>query len=158
MALTIGLTTGHVISQFIGKQIVGQAITDASTSIYQSIRSIYNTNAKIDKVLLELDVKQKIETVESLIHNIQNYNSTIEHCLTSVHDIILNIKEDLQCIDLKLRRHKKKYWSKWRKCNCSKEVNNLKMHSVIIDKRLDYLLKALEIEHFNTKLLAGGLD
>lgn len=150
--MALSLVTGTVISKFIGKQIVSQAISDASGSIYNSIRSIYSNHSKIDNILMELDIIHKTEIIDSLIKEIKHYNYSIEQCLTSVHDIIINIKEDLNLIDLKIKKHKKKYLSKWRKINVSKEINNLIIHNKLVDKRLDYLLKALKINEYNYKL------
>ena len=149
MALAVGFVAGNLLSQFIGKQIIGQAITDASSSIYQSLRSVYNHSHKIDAALSRLDIQHKIQTVETLIGSIQTYNSSIEHCLSSVHDIIVSVKEDLKRIEQKILLHRKKYFSRWRKLSCSKEMKSLTLHSEIIDKRLDYLLKAVKIEHYN---------
>lgn len=149
MALAVGFVAGNLLSQFIGKQIIGQAITDASSSIYQSLRSVYNHSRKIDAVLTRLDIQHKIETIEGLIQNITTYNSSVEHCLSAVHDTIVSVKEDLKRIEQKVTSHRKKYFARWRKLSCSKEVKSLTLHSELIDKRLDYLLKAVKIQHYN---------
>jgi len=149
----IGLSlTANVVSAFIGKQILSHAINDASGTIYGSIGSIFNYNSKIDMVIQRLDVKEKIKTVNILIKDIEEYTEAVSSCLTSIHDIIIHIKEDLKLIDARIKKHKTKYLARWRKITCSKELAGLETHSNILDGRLKFLLQALEIAKYNKEL------
>ena len=152
--LGFALTT-NVVSTFIGKQILGQAISDASGSIYGSMASIFRYSSKIDETILKLDIKERLKTINSLTKDIQNYSDAVEKCLSSVHDVIIEIKQDLKLIESKIKNHKNKYFSGWRKVGCTKELKILNIHSNLLEKRLDYLLKALEIARCN-KVLSNG--
>lgn len=150
---TIGLAlTSNVISTFIGKQVLGKAISDASGSIYTSIGSIFGFNKKINETILKLDIKERIKTINSLTKDVDNYSEAIEKCLNSIHDIIIEIKQDLMIIEKKIKNHKNKYFSGWRKLNCNKELKNLIIHSDLLEKRLEYLLKGLQIARCNKDL------
>ena len=56
-----------VISALIGRQILSQAISDASYTIYGSISDIFYYSSRVDRVLLSLDVKQKIKRLLIII-------------------------------------------------------------------------------------------
>lgn len=147
---TIGLSlTANVVSAFIGKQILGQAISDASGKIYGSISSIFNYNSKIDDIIKQLDIYERIKTIDLLIKDIDECNDTITNCLTGIHEIILNIREDLKQIDVRIKDHKQKYFAGWRKISCNTQLKSLRTNSILLEKRFDYLLKALEINKYN---------
>ena len=59
--------------------------------------------------------------------------------------MIIKIREDLKKINQRIEKHKKKYFASWRSVNCSKELNDLVSHCDILDKRFNYLVRAIEI-------------
>ena len=99
-----------------------------------------------------LDIRERIKTVDFLIKDIQDYNQTITNCVSNLHDIILLIREDLKQINLLIELHKQKYFSNWRLLDCKNQLYNLKLHSNILDQRLEYLIKALQIMNFNQRI------
>lgn len=135
----------NIFYTLIGQQIFSKAITDASDSIYISALNIYNYNENIDDIIKCLDIQERIKTVNLLIKDIKEYNNIISNCILNLHDIILLIREDLKQINIIIENHKKKYFSNWRVLDCKKQVKNLKLHSLILDKRFDYLIKSLDI-------------
>lgn len=150
MATLAGVTfTRGVVSALIGRQILTQAISEASGSIYTSISSIFSYNTNLDELLQHLDIEERIKNFDSLINQIRINNNTVTYCIQGLHEIIILIREDLKQIDLKIKKHKGKYFSSWRSLGCSKEKKNLIIHSNLLDKRLDYLIKALSILEFN---------
>ena len=149
----IGITlTTNIFSTFIGKQVLGKAISDASSSIYTSIGSIFGYNSIINDTITGLDIQERIKTIIFLIKDVKNYTEAVEKCINSIHDIIIEIKQDLKLIEYKINNHKKKYLSRWRKLSCSKELKNLKIHSDLLEKRLEYLIKGLQIAKCNRDL------
>ena len=149
----IGITlTTNIFSTFIGKQVLGKAISDASSSIYTSIGSIFGYNSIINDTITGLDIQERIKTIIFLIKDVKNYTEAVEKCINSIHDIIIEIKQDLKLIEYKINNHKKKYLSRWRKLSCSKELKNLKIHSDLLEKRLEYLIKGLQIARCNRDL------
>ena len=58
-----GLIIGaNVVSAFIGRQIVSQAISDASGTIYSTLGDIFYYSPNVDKVLCELDIANRLTT------------------------------------------------------------------------------------------------
>jgi hypothetical protein len=146
MATLAGVTlTRGVVSALIGRQILTQAISEASGSIYTSISSIFSYNTNLDELLLQLDIKERVKNFESLINQIRVNNDTVTSCIQGLHEIIILIREDLKQIDLKIQKHREKYFSSWRSLGCTKQKKHLIIHSNLLDKRLDYLIKALSI-------------
>lgn len=145
MANLIG--TG-VISALIGRQILTQAISDASYSIYGSITDIYYYSSRVDKVLISLDVKQKIKMVEDVCKILQNKEKNSEliaNCLESIHDMIIKIREDLKNINIRIEKHKFKWLNKWRSIDVSAELLNLKVHCNVLDKRYSLMSKSIKM-------------
>lgn len=140
--------TTSVLSSLIGKQLMTQAISDASGSIYTNVSTIFNYNSKIDETLNFLDIKEKIKIIEEITKNITVTNKLIDSCIMSIHDIIIHIREDLKLINIKIKQHKQKYLCNWRKLDCGKLLFNLRMHSSILDKRLENLIKSINIINF----------
>ena len=92
MAATIGT---EVISALIGRQILSQAISDASYSIYNNIQDIFYYSSDVDKVLRDLDVGAKIKMYEEMTKTIESNtnhsHSIMEMSLESIHDMIIKI-------------------------------------------------------------------
>ena len=125
----MALTT-NVISAFIGRQLFSQAISDASYTIYGSVSDIFSYSNKVDEVLTQLDIKERVKTVDLLIKDIRQYNQTITNCVSNLHDIIVLIREDLKQINHIIEEHKQKYFPNWRHLDCKIQLDNLKIGSV----------------------------
>ena len=137
-----------VISALIGRQILSQAISDASYTIYGSIGDIFYYSSRVDRVLLSLDVKQKIKTVESvckILEKKEKNNRLIIESLESIHDMIIKIREDLKNINIKILKHKDKWFNKWRSIDVKTELANLKLHCNVLDKRYSLMTQSLKI-------------
>jgi len=140
----IGISS-NIISIIIGRQLLSQAISDASNSIYSSLSSIIYYDNDIDTVLNKLDIKHKIKNVELLLSEIKSENVMINRCIEGLYDIIIDIREDVKIINLKIKNHKNLYFSTWRYLNCSNQLINLKNHIEILDNRLNFFIKALNV-------------
>ena len=140
------LVGSSVISALIGRQILSQAISDASYTIYGSISDIFYYSSKVDRVLLSLDVKEKIKTVENvckILENKEENNVFIINSLESIHDMIIKIREDLKNINIKINKHKDKWFSKWRSIDVKNELNSLKLHCNVLDQRYNLMTKSI---------------
>ena len=123
------LIGSEIISVLIGRQIVTQAISDASNSIYNSITGIVFYSEDVNLILSELDLGSKLQVLEELLKNLTNYkkkNSIIDISLEHLHDMMLKIKRDINIISDKLEQHKNKWFNSYRKVNCKKEPPQLK--------------------------------
>ena len=151
MEVLPSLTT-NLVSALIGRQILGQAISDASYSIYGTLGCIFSYDTTIDDTIRSLDIKARIKMVDSLIKHIDEYNDTITTCLTGLHEIIILIREDLKQINSIILEHKRKYLSNWRHLDCRKQIKSLRINSKLLDTRLDFLIKALEVIRYNSDM------
>ena len=140
-----GAITTNLLSALVGKQIMNQAISDASGSIYTNITSIFNYNLHINDTLNLLDIKEKIRIIEALVNNIEISNIIIDGCITSIHDIIILIREDLKLLNILIQQHKEKYFYKWRRFEYRDNIKNLKIHNTMLNSRFDNLIKAIGI-------------
>ena len=142
------LIGSEIISVLIGRQIVTQAISDASNSIYNSITGIVFYSEDVNLILSELDLGSKLQVLEELLKNLTNYkkkNSIIDISLEHLHDMMLKIKRDINIISNKLEQHKNKLFHNYRKVNCKKELLQLKKHSRILNERLELFFKAFNM-------------
>ena len=139
---------GQIITMTIGRHLVSKAINDSSTTIYTSLKSIYYYSKDADQIIKELDIKNKLKTIEcacDVLNESKDISKGIEGCLESIHDIILHIKCDLKIINAKLAKHHKKYFNGWRSLNIKRHINDLKSHCDILDKRYSLLANTMII-------------
>tara|TARA_B100001093_G_C26806503_1_gene1005723 strand:+ start:866 stop:1357 length:492 start_codon:yes stop_codon:yes gene_type:complete len=157
-----GIAIGaNVVSALIGRQILSQAISDASGTIYSSLGDIFYYSANVDKVLCELDIANKLITMELLIKELNSHSDcfdeeSIHTCLENLHDMIMHIREDLKQIKEQIEKHKTKYLSKYRSVDVKFQIYNLKLHSKLLLDRYDLLIKTIELTSLvrnNTKLV-----
>ena len=68
--------------------------------------------------------------------------------------MIIRIREDLKQIGLQIEKHKLKYFNKWRTVDVKRQIYNLKLHSNLLDRRYDLLLKTIA-QIVPEKMIAG---
>ena len=59
--------------------------------------------------------------------------------------MILRIREDLKQIGQQIEKHKTKYFNKYRSVDVKPQIYHLKLHSSLLDRRYDLLVKTLDI-------------
>ena len=139
---------GKLITYTIGKHLVSKAIVDSSQNIYGTITSIYYYSADIEAIIRELDIKQRLETIEKVCTTLCEYDdkaNIVESCLESIHDVILEIKGDLKNINAKLAKHKRKFFNSYRSVNVKKYLRSLKLHSDLLDRRYLLLINSMKV-------------
>uniref|UniRef100_A0A6C0B486 Uncharacterized protein n=1 Tax=viral metagenome TaxID=1070528 RepID=A0A6C0B486_9ZZZZ len=149
MALYIA---GQLITMTIGRHLLSKAINDSTSNIYSSLSSIYYYSKSAKKLIKELDIENKLRTIETTCTTLDEScikSRSVENCLEAIHEIILNIKCDLNIINKKLAKHKKKYFNSWRSLNVKKHISDLEFHCGILDKRYDLLANTITILHNN---------
>ena len=143
---------GQIITMTIGRHLVSKAINDSTTNIYSSLSSIYYYSKSVEKIIKELDIENKLKTIETTCASLNEAalkSRSIDNCLEAIHEIILNIKCDLNIINKKLAKHKKKYFNGWRSINIQKYISNLEFHCGILDKRYALLANTITILNNN---------
>jgi len=139
---------GQLITMTIGKHLVSKAINDSTTNIYTSLSSIYYYSKNVEKLIKELDIENKLKTIETTCASLNESalkSRSIDSCLEAIHEIILNIKCDLNIINKKLAKHKNKYFNGWRSINIKKHISDLEFHCNILDKRYELLANTITI-------------
>ena len=102
--MNIGLSLASTAATaLLGRQIMTQAISDASYSIYSSIGEIFYYTSYVDKSLCQLDIGNKIKTMELMCKDISQLDkldsASVNYCLENLHDMIVRIREDLKQIN-----------------------------------------------------------
>ena len=148
--MNIGLSLASTAATaLLGRQIMTQAISDASYSIYSSIGEVFYYTAYVDKALCKLDNGNKIKTMELTCKDLEKLdkknNQSVNYCLENLHDMIIRIREDLKQISIIIKNHKEKYFNSWRSVDVKEQLNNLQLHSELLDARYDLLVKTLNI-------------
>ena len=85
-----------------------------------------------------------MQLIITKFENLKDDNS-INQCLESIHDMIIRIREDLKQINAKIELHKNKYLNRFRSLNIKEQMYNLKIHSHLLDKRYDFLVKTVNL-------------
>ena len=150
--MNFGLSLGSAaVSALLGRQIVSQAITDASSSIYTSIGDVFHHTHSIDKVLFTLDINNKIKTTELLCNSLpskgsdSSNESAINFCLDNLHDMIIRIREDLKQLKTLIDYHKSKWFNSMRSLDVRTQLTNLKLHTQLLDARYELFVKTITV-------------
>jgi len=125
----------------------GQILKNTSTSIYDTIRSIYShKNVDVERKLKELEIENKIQVVESLIIEIKDCRSkTVEKAIENLNNSLENVHYHLDVIDCRIRKHKNKWFSSYRSLNIDKELDEIERLSVSVDSNLNLLQNVIII-------------
>ena len=152
--MNIGLQLGSAaMSALLGRQILSQAITDASASIYSSVGEVFHHTGSIDKVLCELDINNKVKTIELLCNQLpkgikeNSDECAINFCLENLHDMVIRIREDLKQIKSKIDYHNSKWFVSWRSLDARQELSNLRLHTKLLEERYDLFVKTQTISN-----------
>ena len=141
--------TGRFVTKMIGEDLATQAITDVATSIYYLLYGINDINdPHLENILNKIDIKAQLKTIECLINNIDPRlkSHSLETSLFHLHEIIILIREDLKQLSQKYLDHQDKWFRYFRILDIHMEIENLKGHKEILDKRLDMFMKVFQVE------------
>ena len=142
------IVTSQLVSSLIGKDLITKAISESSGSIYNLLYGIIDyRDLSIESLINELDIENKINIVELLVNQIKcnNVSKLILTSLSGLHEIILNIRENLNQISKIIDLHKQKYFNYWRSLEITKQTRDLYSNVKILNSRLDMFMKILSI-------------
>ena len=94
-----------------------------------------------------MDLNSKLEIIHSLIKelNEEKLKEFQKISLKSIEILIDEINKELIDINQKINYHNSKYFSSWRSINLDNNINQLNDHNILLDKRLDNLIKLLNL-------------
>ena len=156
-----------IISSFLGSTISSKVITDTISSTTSNIYSLLNSSSftkhSLDKLIYQLDIIKKIKLIESVLNIIDNLHGVISHLddksfkkksqeyqtiiliIDSIHEMIKNIQNDLSKINEKVIEHSNKWFSNYRSISIDDNINDLKIHLLLLDNRYDFLIKTITV-------------
>jgi len=121
-------------------KVIQELDIDRRLNMVQTVLNAFNSKSKNDKntKLNDMEKKQIFEIVGK---ETDLNDDPIRLCLDYLHDIIQQIHLDLSTINEKIVRHNTKWFNAWRTLNIKPLLENLKLHSNLLDKRFDDLTK-----------------
>ena len=141
----INYIIGGTLLTFTGTNIINSIVLGTLNTIYSNmifVKSGYEPNKIINNIKTEiskLDIKLKLDLINTLIEKIptNDINKLIENGL---HELISNIKQNIEWIDNEIIQHNTKWFSGYRDINIDYKLNELKNLTLILDGRLLLLL------------------
>jgi len=149
---TTSIIQAQLALAVITKNIFEKAINDTASSIYLTIYDVINfEDPKVNEVLVNSDISNKIEITELLIKDIKIKNEAVNMCLDKIYDSILSIREDLKNIKQVLLKHNEIYFKHFRKIYNDGNIISLKMHIDQFNIRMKMLIDIITV--YNVKKL-----
>ena len=141
----INYIIGGTLLTFTGTNIINSIVLGTLNTIYSSMIFVkigYEPNKIINNIKTEiskLDIKLKLDLINTLIEKIptNDINKLIENGL---HELISNIKQNIEWIDNEIIQHNTKWFSGYRDINIDYKLNEIKNLTLILDGRLLLLL------------------
>eukprot|EP01083_Nonionella_stella_P008157 23543_1 len=117
----------------------------------EGIVSMEISHPDIAKILVELDVKASLSTIQALLEDLKpilpKCGSTIKVCFQHLHDSMNAIQAQLDSVETKCTQHTVSWWSYvYTYPDVSKELKAIKNLKAIMDHRIDLLTKSATIE------------
>ena len=103
----------------------------------------------------ELEEPEELEELEELDDPINQIGSSkhcsrspIQICFKNVSEMISLIKVELENIQEEIKNHQNKWFASWRTPDYEEHIHNLKNHKKILDKRVNLLIKILNLREW----------
>ena len=160
-SVLVSTTSFYLISRVFGKTMFIQSISDTSRKILNKIETgIYHNNDDVENMYIDTDIVVTINTLQLLVNEINNFNysSTLNTALNNLNSIIIEIHDLIQLIEEKTNNHKQKYISIIRNVNLYREIKLVIKKNNILEKRLNLLIKVLQINRYNEKDVNSNND
>ena len=146
--VTLGYA-GSIVS-LLTNGIINIAVNDTSVLLLSMISTL-NDSCFFKKTITNIDLYTKLITIEDFFQHLpQKYenNKSIKSLLKSIHDIIIEIYNNLAEINSIITHHKTKYFHTFRTPRYCTQISSLILSSKILDQRFDLLLKIINTIKF----------
>lgn len=149
-SVLISSTSFYIISSVLGKTMFIQSISDTSRKILDKIENgICYNNKAMEDMYIETDIIATITTLQSLVSEITSASSSsLTMALNNLNTIIIEIHDLLYSIEEKYKEHAGKYMNYFRSINIRREISLICQKSKILEKRLNLLIKIMQITQF----------
>jgi len=130
-----------------GKKIIYEILEETYELIKGSIK-----NPKVNNVLAEMDLIADLKVIEVLVGDVtvseekEGVVDAVDTALANVKDSLLVIKEEMRIIKDHLDDHERRFFASFFEPNVTENLENIAKQKVILDKRVDLLIKLLAIK------------
>ena len=126
--------------------IVSIAINDTTNVLLGLVRDVIVEHPDIKNTTDKIDLHNKLMIIDNFMKIIPKElenNKCVSVCLNSIHDIIMQIQNELSQINKVIETHQEKYFNYFRKYDYYSQLNNLINYKKILDERFETLLKII---------------
>lgn len=141
-----------------GKEVLTKLIYDTYTVIQEN-----EQHPKAQVVLEQLDLEADLRVIEALVRQVEVTENNegifdaVDVALYNLKQMIELIQKELQEIHIEQELHKTRYLADYRDPSFHSNLDNLIKHKKLLDKRIDFLIKLLNLKK-NNPLLPHSFD
>jgi len=142
----ISITYANTFMSLLTNGMVSMAINDTSYLLLGLVKNVIVEHPDIKKTTDKIDLYNKLIIIDNFMKTIPNSledNECISSTLKSIHDIILQIQNELELINNIIETHPQKYFYYFRKHDYYIQLENIINYKKILDERFDMLLKLI---------------
>lgn len=142
----VSITYANTFVSLLTNGLIGMTINDTSYLLLGLVKDVIVEHPDIKKTTDNIDLYNKLIIIDNFIKNIPKdleKNKCISISLNSIHDIVVQINNELTLINKIIEDHTLKYFYYFRKFDYYKELNNIINYKKIMDERFDILLKLI---------------
>ena len=139
----------YLITNLIGKELIGQAIHDSTKGIYGNLSTLMNDEFTFKALLEAIDIVSKIDIVNSfmsVLDSKKNMSDVLHKALNYLHEITEKINKEISDIKKEIEIHKTLWFHNLRTPSYKVKIDNLVKHTKILDTRLDLIIKLINIQ------------
>ena len=142
----ISITYANTFVSLLTNGMVSVAINDTSYLLLGLVKNVIVEHPDIKKTTDKIDLYSKLMVIDNFMKIIPTdleKNKCISTSLQSIHDIILQIQNELELINNIIETHSEKYFYYFRKHDYYIQLENIVNYKKILDERFDILLKLI---------------
>ena len=142
----VSISYANTFVSLLTNGVVSMAINDTSYILLGLVKNVIVEHPDIKKTTDKIDLYNKLMVIDNFMKIIPNSledNKCISTCLTSIHDIIVQIQNELAIINKIIEDHTQKYFYYFRKHDYYVQLDNIVLYKKILDERFDILLKLI---------------
>jgi len=139
-------TYANTFVSLLTNGVVSMAISDTSYLLLGLAKDVIVEHPDIKKTTDKIDLYNKLMIIDNFIKNIPKdleKNECISLSLNSIHDIVVQINNELTLINKIIEEHTLKYFYYFRKFDYYKQLTNIVDYKKIMDERFYILLKLI---------------
>ena len=138
----------YSLTTFIGKDVIFQALTNASVGIIQSVNYLMKqeTHPQLEKELKKLDLIPCISVFAAIAREEKKLDNSLHIALNYVHATIENINKLLHDIQNEMKLHEQKWLATWRMPDVYSKLEQVKELKILLDKRIKLFIQIVQFQ------------